>query len=227
MTMKRFFITMMVAAVAVVAQAQEENVWEKPENKAVVVVTEEEDVESVSKRHTGALKVSAGPAWITSKMYVSENNYERNEPGFECAVNYEYIGRKGWGLSVDINYNRTGYDYAYAKSVFHLIHFGPGVVYATTEGHWRLSAELGAGVTYCEEHVSGSNVNVWSGNNQAGFGVNARLGAEYMISEKFGIGIDLNSEQMYLHNKVGLNLKKNEFYGIAHSAILLGARFYY
>lgn len=224
--MRKAFLLLTGLVITGTVMAQEEdNIWEKPENKVVVVEYDETDNES---SYTGALKVSAGPAWITSKMYTSEDSYIRNQPGFECAVSYEYIGRKGWGFTFDLNYNHTSYDYAYAKSYFHLIHLGPGVIYAYADDHWRYSIELGVGMAYCREKVdTDNNIFVYSGNNQVGLGLNSRLGLEYKITKKFGIGVDLNGALLFLKNEVGLRMKDSELYGISHSAIHIGPRFYF
>jgi len=224
--MRNAFLLLMGLVITGSAMAQEEdNIWEKPENKAVVVVTD--DVENSHSR-MGTLKVSAGPAWITSKMYTSEDSYIRYEPGFECAVSYEHVGSKGWGLSIDMNYNRTSYELLYSKSTFHLLHIGPGVVYAGVDEHWRYSIELGIGVTYCEEKVdSDYGTYIFSGNNQVGLGFNSRIGAEYMLTEKFGIGVDLNGALMLMKNKMGYNPKDLKIYGISHCAVLIGPRFYF
>ena len=233
--MKKTLVLLAACLLAGTATAQEEdNIWERPENKAVVEV-KENSIEKAfaaegSNGRFGVVKVSAGPAWITSKMYYTQYDYVKNRLGYEMAVNYENVGRKGWGYAIDVNYNRTTYDIPMS---FSLVHAGPGLVYAgVLGGHWRLSLEMGAGLTYYQEdsqqyggyqsgYFAKSEVH-----HQFGFGMASRLSVEYMFSEKFGIGLDWNSSYSLMKNNSGIDLPDNESYGITHTALLLGVRFY-
>ena len=53
-----------------------------------------------------------------------------------------------------------------------------------------------------------------------------RFGVEFNISEKAAIGLQMNMFSVHLDEPEGLELKKNEFYGIQRIGFQLGARFY-
>lgn len=219
---------MLLSTIAAVAQV-EDNIWEREENKAVEIKAEESpqtrnESAVVTDDRKGVLKVSVGPSMTTSKMYYSESDYLSNVFGYEVAVNYEHpLGDHGWGMSVDVDYNYTPYDYIPNVS---LLHIGAGVVYSEVLKRVRLSAQLGVGVGYCEEKIN-TYYEYLPNKARLGFSMSSRLGIEYMLSRKVGIGIDLASFRCYMSNDSGYDLPGNEQYGIAHIAALLGVRFYY
>ena len=229
--MKKTLVLLAGCLLAGTATAQEEdNIWERPENKAVIVVPEtgydRDNVVKTADGRLSVLKVSAGPAWITSKMYYTERSYIKNQGGYELAVNYELVGRKGWGFTADLNYNRTKYD---GLSDISLVHVGPGASYSgIVDDRWRLSIQMGAGMAIYEESFK-MYYNYYGSSQytEVGFGLTSRLGAEYMLSKKWGIGLDLSSSVALLRNETGISLPDNETYGIAHSALLFGLRYYY
>ena len=224
---------MLLSTIAAVAQV-EDNIWEREENKAVEIKAEESpqarnESAVVTDGRKGVLKVSVGPSMTTSKMYYSESDYLSKVFGYEVAVNYEHpLGDHGWGMSVDVDYNYTPYDYIPNIS---LLHIGAGVVYSEVLKRVRLSAQLGIGVCNCEEKArtgyDSFNVYSYPDKGRLGFSMSSRLGIEYMLSRKVGIGIDFASFRCFMSNDSGYDLPDNEYYGIAHIAALLGVRFYY
>ena len=210
-------------------QAQEVNEWEPGlSGTAATVETYEHKADRVDarKKMPGALKVSFGPAWMTSKVYVNQYNYFSNKGGYELMLNFETFGRSNWGFSADLNYNHTSYK-GYAD--ISLLHLGPGLLYGGVLGeHWRLTVGLGLGLSMCNETLDKQYTYFGSGEStEFGFGMMSRVGVEYMLNSKWGIGLDINSAMSFISNNSGQPLPDGEASGFSHTAILIGVRQYF
>ena len=211
------------------ASAQEVNEWEPGlSGTAASVVTYEHKADRVDarKKMPGALKVSFGPAWMTSKVYVDQYNYFSNKGGYELMLNFETFGRSNWGFSADLNYNRTSYT-GYVDTS--LLHLGPSLLYGGVLGeHWRLTIGLGLGLSMYNEKLDKQYTYFGSGEStEFGFGMMSRVGVEYMLNSKWGIGLDINSAMSFISNDSGQPLPDGEASGFSHTAFLIGVRQYF
>ena len=208
-------------------QAQERNEWESrlSGNDAVVNTDEyKTDRVDVRKKMPSALKVSFGPAWMTSKVYVDQYGYFSNKGGYELMLNYEAFSRSNWGFSVDLNYNRTSYN-GYAD--ISLLHFGPGLLYGGVLGkHWRLTVGLGLGLSMCNEKLDKQYTYFGSGEStEFGFGMMSRVGVEYMVNDQWGFGMDISSAIAFISSEQ--SLPEGETSGFSHTAFMFGVRKYF
>ena len=88
---------------------------------------------------------------------------------------------------------------------------------------WIYDAAFGIGYTYHKESFSAFN-SVSESQNRVG--VMFRLGIDYKVSEKIGIGFHISSFTMHMKKPEDYNGDKYDFYGIRHLDPLLGIRFY-
>ena len=209
-------------------QAQEVNEWEPGLSGTTATVTTDEykaDRVDARKKMPGALKVSFGPARITSKVYVNEYDYFKDKGGYEVMLNYETFGRSNWGFSADLNYNRTSYK-GYVD--ISLLHLGPGLLYGGVLGeHWRLTVGLGLGMSIYNEKLDKQYTYFTSGESKFGFGMMSRVGVEYMVNDQWGIGMDINSALAFIGNGSGQSLPDGETSGFSHVGFLFGVRKYF
>jgi len=167
------------------------------------------------KKDKMILKLSAGPAWITSKMYTS-SGVVTGQPGFELSAEMEILGRGAWGFGVNTNYNRTHYDNEGHVSLFYL---GPNVIYeANVAERLRMSYSLGFGVSM----FRGTD-KVFSG----GIGLNSAFGMEVKLSSHFGIGAELQGISTYIFDDDDNGLPDDTVNGVVRMGLLIGGRFYF
>lgn len=206
--------------------AQKVNEWEP------AAITETSDsTQNVKAKSTpkvpGVLKVGFGPAWVISKMYVSSNEYYKDQGGYEMMVNFEDFGDSYWGFSADLNFNSTSY-----KNVadISLLHMGCGVLFGGVMGrHWRLTLGMGLGVSIYWEKTDTNGYPyyyTYDKSSEVGLGLLSRVSLDYMFNDSWGIGIDLNRSIAFMKDYSGISKSNNEISGIARMAIMLGVRKY-
>lgn len=163
------------------------------------------------------VRFSAGPAWITSRMYTNASyDYVNNQSGMELAADMEFFGKKGLGLSLSFRGNHT----YYGKKVgsITLLNLGACLAYSTMlSQRWRFDYAFGPGF--------GCFLN--SETSELGINIMGRISAEYMLTPKFGIGADLLGSTMWMDKPDGIHLPDNESYGVTRFGLLIGARLYY
>ena len=211
-------------------QAQSDNIWETPERQQSTLQAAKKEALPIAKQksedYTSALRLSVGPSWITSKVYVGWNgDYVTSQMGYELAADYECVGRKGWGWGLNASFNRTNYDGYGRLSLFHI---GPSAVYAGMLGsHWRMSGTLGLGMALCYQDDFNRGGIGADDSTEGGIGILERFSVEYMLSERIGIGLDLNGHVSLLVNGSGVSLPNDEINGFVRYSVLLGCRFHF
>ena len=183
-------------------------------------MAEETDTATVARRtsvdsYANKVKVSSGPMWVDSKMYVSSENYIKNQRGFDVMVDYQHLWSSGIGVGVDYAYNRTSYS---KWGHFTLIYLGPSFVYAY-RGLNRFTFDVTAGLGYAYYMEPGYD--------HHGMGFMLKLGAEYQLFSNVGVGVEFSRISTAYIKPEGLLIPDDESYGIARYGVLAGLRFYF
>ncbi|MCR5158307.1 MAG: hypothetical protein K6D37_04190 [Prevotella sp.] len=155
----------------------------------------QEEPDTAKKRtHLGILprqtiRVSAGPAFLTSKYRSRYQKLSPHNPGFSFSADFEFFGRSGMGgfLTFRGGSSSLGHDHLM------LANFAAGIVQQYMVGQrWRLSWAVGPGFGYFESDEN----NGWRFNGLA------RLSAEYMLTPILSIGLDLNGALLSLKDRL-------------------------
>lgn len=198
--------------------AQDDNIWETPSAQTTDTQQPPAAVPAettTQKKSRSTLRFGVGPAWMTSKVYVSRNDFVKNQSGIEVAADVDYIGRKNWGWGINALYNHTSYK---GSGSMTLVHLGPCAIYDGKVGQrWRLGGSLGLGLGMC----------IQDGSSETGLGLNARFTVEYMLSNKVGLNFSLNDNALFLSDNKTIKLEDDEYHGYEHAALLIGLRFHY
>ena len=166
------------------------------------------------------LRISAGPAWITSELETPVRTY-KSKLGFAASAEYQHFWKYGFGLGINYIYYGTSFDEGFKVNMHYL---GPTFNIDLNLGRkWIYDAAFGIGYTYYKESLSAFN-GVSESQNRVG--VMFRLGIDYKVSEKIGIGFHISSFTMHMKKPEDYDGDKYDFYGIRHLDPLLGIRFY-
>ena len=164
------------------------------------------------------LRVSVGPSWITSRVYVTQTRFFKGRRAIDVYADYEYQWRKGWGLGANFAYNRASFG---SYGSFTQTYLGPSLLYAYRRPR-RIGMEiaLGLGVGYYAE---------LGGYTAFGMGMQSRLGVEYLFTKHFGIGLQLISFSCYYPKpkEAEIVLKENEEYRLDRVSVQLGLQYYF
>lgn len=164
------------------------------------------------KKITHTLAVSAGPAWITSKVYTSHEWYSWRT-GMELTGEYNCVFSGGTGFGITYTSNITSYPNAGDLKQYYV---GPSLVYAGFFGsHWHAKVDVGIGYTNCSDELS----------SEGGVGLKSGLSIEYLPCRNVGIGLEMISVSSYLGNRSDFAPRNtNERNGIARIGLTLGLR---
>ena len=176
---------------------------------------------------SNVFKVSAGPGFIYSKMYLPRKVY-KHHGSFDLDVTYQHTWRKGWGVGLNYVFSMANYNREFLITQNYI---GPSAVYAFSKKRLRADMSLGVGYVLYAERVkvydSHHREQVLKG-NENGFGIYMQVGAEYMITKHFGIGAQaaLLSTNYPEPDVEGVMLE-DEAYGIRRINFLIGPRVYF
>ena len=164
------------------------------------------------KKITHTLALSAGPAWITSKVYTSHEWYSWRT-GMELTGEYNCVFSGGTGFGITYTSNITSYPNAGDLKQYYV---GPSLVYAGFLGsHWHAKVDVGIGYTNCSDELS----------SEGGVGLKSGLSIEYLPCRNVGIGLEMISVSSYLGNRSDFAPRNtNERNGIARIGLTLGLR---
>ena len=176
-----------------------------------------QNIRTLGTRPRQVVRFSAGPSWITSRMYTNASyDYVTNQSGLEMAADLEFFGKKGLGLALSFRGNHTSYGEKVGSIT--LLNAGACLAYsAMLSQRWRFDYAFGPGV--------GCFLNTES--TKVGLNIMGRISAEYMVTPKFGIGADLAGCTMWMSKPEGIHIPDNESYGVARFGLMIGARLYY
>lgn len=163
------------------------------------------------------VKLSAGPAWITSEVQTPQGKYNRKS-GFSLGADYMHLWESGLGIGVNTLYFGSKFDEGIKVRLFYL---GPSFVGSLTfADKWR--AETSFGLGYCMYKEMMGPLEETSNN----LGFLGQIGIEYMVSRNVGIGLHLNSFLVTMKRPEGYNTDKYDYYGLKHIDLMFGVRFY-
>lgn len=160
--------------------------------------------------------VSAGPAWIVSKIQFDYYSYS-SRLGYDYTLGYEHLFERGQGVGIDFSYHYTPFDVEvdYIK----LYYVGPCYVWSIRSASgWRFESAAGIGYSY---------MNINDDYHESGIGFMCRLGVDYMITKHFGIGVEVNMLTQHFSRPEGFSMADNESYGYQRSELLGGLRYYF
>lgn len=182
-----------------------------------------EKLSELVKKHSlpsNVLKVNVGPAWLTSKMYVTSSNYYSNLSALNVELQYSHLWKSGWGCGFtafqshfDIG-DSDSYDRRGSANIFYV---GPTLTYAyRTDKGWLWTMNYGLGYTSFDAD------DVYSG-----FGMTFNVGVDYMLTKHLGVGIELNEYAGFFKEPEGWQNEHDESYGISQFGLLAGLRWYF
>lgn len=174
----------------------------------------------------GMLKISAGPMWTTSKIYLTADasEYLTNQRGYGIALSLTNTGDNLYGFGGDFYASRTSLDipvkYFIRDFNYTMMYLGPCALIGGNLTNWlRLDASLGMGLTYYQEDGQTEH-------SEFGFGFRGTIGMEIMVTKTTGIGVDMVSQIGRFKRPSGFEQPKDESYGIENFGVMLTARFH-
>jgi hypothetical protein len=184
------------------------------------------DWDKDNKDRGGMFKISAGPMWTTSKIYLTADasQYLSNQRGYGIALSLTNTGGKLYGFGADFYASRTSLD---IPETFHvrdcnytLMYLGPCALIGGNLTNWlRLDASLGLGLAYYQEDGQTEET-------EFGFGFRWTIGMEIMVNKTTGIGVDMVRQIGRFKRPEGFQQPKGEAYGIENLGVMLTARFH-
>ena len=178
-----------------------------------------ENLEQQRKNPSDILKVSAGPAWITSETVTSERTY-KSKMGYGLGVEYEHFWRWGFGIGLNYSYFGTSFDEGFDIGMHYV---GPSILYSTMIGKmFRYEVGLGLGYSYYKEKDRLYNHTL----TESHLGVKWQFGLEYKLADRVAIGLQVDGFSVKMDKPEDYEGDKNEFYGIKRLEPLIGLRFY-
>lgn len=186
------------------------------------VQTYQSPYEEIKKRNENAprniLRFSVGPSWLISDFQVGERVY-KSKCGVDVSVDYDHVWTSGLGLGVNYLHNYTSFDEGVKSRIDYV---GPSLVlaYARTKS-FRCDVAFGLGYCHYSDSYEGYSL------TQNRVGLTMRLGAEWRVAKHLGLGAQFNVFSVRLKEPEGMELEKNEFYGIEHIGLQGGLRYYF
>ena len=168
----------------------------------------------------GAVKIGGGLDLTTSEVYVA--NYPRygtfkNLVGVQGDLSFERFWKPWFGLGLNINVGHTFQERYDMDIRYTNIHAGPCYAINSRFGkHFRLDGTMGVGL----------GMLLSEGSREYGLGVRASIGGEYMISDSFGLGLEVAEHYTFLFGSHDSYLPDDKISGISRFSVLLGIRIY-
>lgn len=162
-----------------------------------------------------AFIIGAGPMWNRSKIETGNGTYE-NKSGYSIAATYRHLwlkGRSGLGFGLHGQYTNTSFGGYTRTARMETFFIGPTLEmsYLTTQ-FW--SWDLGYGLGYTRYSETGTTT-------ENAFGSLMHVGAGKKFSRNLIFGIDYSFYTHRFKKPAGVQLAKNEFYGLQTSNIAL------
>lgn len=160
-----------------------------------------------------AVKVSTGPAWIYSDIYTA-TGVRKNTFAMDFMAEYEYTWKSGVGVGATFS-QAWGF---VGDDRLKLTYAGPSFLYAYREAHhWGSEVAFGIGYARYSDDYRSSN----------GFGMLTKLGAEYLFTRHWGIGVEMNLITTTFRKPDEIILPKNVSFGFNRLDLLVGLRAYF
>ena len=174
--------------------------------------------EMIKQSPRNILRLSAGPSIMCSKYEVGNHLY-KSRLGLDICVDYDHVWKSGIGFGVNYLHDYTSFDEGIKSRLDYL---GPSFVLASPFSK-SFRCDLAFGIGYC--HYSDSFDGFSTTENR--FGVMMRLGMERKVAKHLALGAQMNLFTVSMKRPDGLELRKDEFYGIQHIGLLGGLRYYF
>lgn len=158
-------------------------------------------------------EASIGYGWLVSKLYDANGHSLGSKGGVDWKLSYEYTWGSGWGVGMQY----SGFKMSSSEADMMLSYIAPELVSRTKINKWILKASLGVGLFIYDDSVY----------KTSGVGYHASIGAEYMISKNWGVGLTLNTISASLPSQADFKLKENERSGISRINAIGGLRYYF
>ena len=171
-------------------------------------------------------KLSAGPMWTTSKLYLTADakEYVSDQRGYGMALSMSYTGNKAYGYGLDFYGSRTEieipskYSYIGVDPTYLMMYLGPSVLIGGNITPWmRIDLSLGIGAAYYHDDAE----------SKFGFGSRASLGLEFLVTKTVGLGVDCVRQRGIFSKPDGFKQPDNEAYGFENLGVMFTARFHY
>ena len=163
------------------------------------------------------VRLNVGPSWMISK-YELGNKVYKSKIGIDVTVDYDHVWKSGLGIGVNYLHNYTSLDEGIS---LRLNYIGPSFVVALPLRKSRWDIAVGFG--YCQYSESMGSLS-YSESHVAPL---MRIGYEYKLGQNIALGLQTNLISMKLDEPDGIELDKNEFYGIRRVGIQAGLRYYF
>ena len=168
----------------------------------------------------GAVKIGGGLDLTTSEVYVTSyfrRGTYKNLVGVQGDLSLERFWKPWVGLGLNLNVGHTFQERDNMDIRYTNIHVGPCYAINSRFGkHFRLDGNMGLGL----------GMLLGEGSTQYGLGVRASLGGEYMISDGFGLGLEVAEHYTFLFNGRDQYMPDDKLNGIGRFSVLLGIRIY-
>lgn len=157
------------------------------------------------------IKISYGPAILTSNIYYGIDVYG-NVPAMNFELAYSHVWNSGWGIGVQGI--QSHFDVDEYSDCMNMFYFGPSVSYnyrTTKDWIWNISA--GTGYANWDDVFK----------SHSGIGITTKLGVNYMLSHKIGVGVEATSLASWFKKPKGWSEHHhNESFGINQSGVSIG-----
>ena len=161
------------------------------------------------------VKLNVGASQITSEIETPIGTYKRKW-GTDVQLQYEHFWKSNFGLFAVADHAEFTFD---DLGTMTSNAFCGGLAWAGMLGKFRLCWDFGIGYGYSDDG--------YDGDRQGGFAMFVGVTMEYMLSQHVGLGVDLNALSNRWKKPEGMQLKKNEMYGMQRTNVLGGVRFYF
>lgn len=161
------------------------------------------------------LRFSIGPSLMTSQYQLGNHLY-KSRCGIDLSLDYDHLW-KGLGFGINYRHDYTPFE---EGVVMRTNYIGPSFVMAYLNNGIRYDMAIGFGYYWYSEYYRGYS------ETEGHVAPLIRMGMEFSISKRAAIGLQMNMLSIHLDEPEGIELKKNEFYGIQRIGLQLGARFY-
>ena len=174
--------------------------------------------ELIDQAPRNVLRLSVGPSLMTSKYQVDNHQY-KNRVGFDLCVDYDHLWKSGFGIGINYLYNYTSFDEGVKSRINYI---GPSLVLAPAiKKSFRYDIAFGIGYCHYSDSYEGES------ETQNRLGVMMRVGAEWKVAKSLALGAQISYISVRMKKPEGLELEKNEFYGITHFGLQAGLRYYF
>lgn len=178
------------------------------------MATQSTETEERHRVPANLLRLSVGPSMIVSKMSTPTRTYDALTTA-ELVMEYEHVWKRGLGFGVNLSFMSFGMGDGIHVTQFSLCPTFVGA-YKTDKG-WLWNTELGIGYGQMDDGylLQGGVVSL------------CKAGVDYMLSNHWGIGTEINSIVLRRNAPDGWDTKKDGQYGLQRYNLLVGLRYYF